>query len=96
MRGNYDQPGAGIRESIRYHTFPSGTRSDSSTGGLVALPGGPRSTDSVPEREAHPRTRDLYLRNAVLEAALRLATRDKKVAVTEPERARLSATLWPQ
>jgi hypothetical protein len=43
------------------------------------------STHGVSERDAHPRARRLHLRNAVLEAALRGSTGDKKVAMTEPE-----------
>jgi hypothetical protein len=44
--------------------------------------------DAVSEYDAHPGTRHLHLRNAVLEAPLRLATGHEEVPLTKSERAR--------
>ena len=48
------------------------------------------------ERETHPGTGRLHLRDAVLEAALRLATGHEKVAMPEPKRARPPTSVWAQ
>ena len=51
------------------------------------------STDAVPEHHAHPGARRLHLGDAVLEATLRLAAGDEKVAATKSEGKRLPTSL---